>query len=72
MTQPDPTRPDVTAAAPIETQHITTECRANKGQYVAWEHAVHLLRHVYEAQVSHDPDATISIAIYRTPREAQP
>jgi hypothetical protein len=59
-------RPDVKAGTPLETQHITATCRSNKGVYVAWENAVHLLRHVYEAQLHRDPNATISVAIYRT------
>lgn len=62
-----PHRPDVKSATPVETQHITAECRASRGTYVAWNDAVHLLRHVYETQIHRDPDATISIAIYRTP-----
>lgn len=62
----EPHRPDVKAATPVETQHVTAECRTNRGAYVAWDDAVHLLRHVYETQIHHDPDATISIAIYRT------
>ena len=60
-------RPDVKGETPLEVQHLTAECRENKTHYVAWEHAVHLLRHVYDAQVARDPKATISLAIYRTP-----
>ncbi|MFI2663387.1 hypothetical protein [Micromonospora carbonacea] len=65
----DASRPDVKTGTPVETQHITATCRSNKGVYIAWENAVHLLRHAYEEQIRRDPHATISIAIYRTPGE---
>jgi len=66
-------RPDVKAATPLETQHITAECRENKNLYPAWFEAVEQLLRVYYAQVERDPAATISLAIYRTspPPEAE-
>jgi hypothetical protein len=62
-------RPDVKDLTPIETQHITAECRENRTFYGAWEQAVHLLVHVYEAQTGRRPGATISIALYVTDPE---
>lgn len=59
-------RPDVKGLTPIETQHITAKCREKKTRYVAWEQAVHLLLHLYEAQVHHRPGATVSLALYVT------
>jgi hypothetical protein len=64
-------RPDIKSEVPLEVQHITAECRTNKNLYPAWFEAVSELLQVYYAQVERDPDATISLAIYRTrnPRE---
>lgn len=59
--------PDVKAATPLETQHITPACRERRGRYEAWKQACDLLWQVYSAQVAHDQGATISVAIYRTP-----
>jgi hypothetical protein len=59
-------RPDVKGATPLEVQHITLECRTNWNLYPAWHRAVDELLQVYYAQVERDPDATISLAIYRT------
>jgi hypothetical protein len=67
-------RPDVAALTPLETQHISLECRTSKGHDSAWEEAVHLLGNVYDAQVGRRPGATVSVAIYvtdpRSPEEA--
>lgn len=56
--------PDVTGRTPLETQHVTAECRENRTHYGAWEDAVHTLRHVYDAQIQRRPGATVSLAIY--------
>jgi len=61
-------RPDVKGAVPLETQHITAECRTNQGLQAAFELAVVQLRQVYYTQWERHPEDTISLAIYRTPR----
>lgn len=65
-----PHRPDVKGVVPLEVQHITRECRTDEREWLAWTKAVNELRAVYFAQIGHDPDATISLAVYRTPRGA--
>lgn len=62
-------RPDVKADTPLEVQHITAECRTNRSLYPAWYAAVSELYEVYSAQVERYPDATISLAVYRTDPE---
>lgn len=68
-----PEYPDVDTQLCLEARHITKECRDNKTHYKAWEDAVHMLRHVYDAQVFRRPGATVSLAIYVTdPEPARP
>jgi hypothetical protein len=63
-------RPDVKAGTPLETQHITAECRANRGWWGAWDDALRQLLQVYEAQANAHPGDTLSVAIYRTRPDA--
>ena len=63
----EPHHPDVSSLTPVETQHITVECR-NHGDLTAWAEAVEQLRHVYHVQLSRRPASTISLALYVTDR----
>lgn len=54
---------------PLETQSITPECRANRGQIPAWWAAVDQLREVYDAQVRAHPGDTFELVIRRVPAE---
>jgi hypothetical protein len=59
-------RPDVKGETPLEVQHITVECRQNRSLQGAYVVAMDELWEVYREQVGRHPEATISIAIYRT------
>lgn len=67
-----PHRPDVKALTPLETQHITAECRDNHSTMLAFHYAKEALWQVYLAQVEHNPDVTVSLAIYVTSPEQVP
>ena len=49
----------------LEAQNITPACRAGRGDDGAWDEAVARLREIYDAQTSHNPGVTLSLAIYR-------
>jgi hypothetical protein len=66
----DQHRPDVKTLTPVETQHITAECRDNQSMMLAFHYAKEALWTVYRAQVERRPGATVSIALYVTDPDA--
>lgn len=53
-----------------EYREITPECRANRGDYPAFDQAVHDLWHVYGVMLSRHPDATFVLTLARKTDDA--
>lgn len=66
-----PHRPDIKGATPIETWHITAECRGGDQAMVAWMRATNELRIAYFALLASCPGDTFSLALYHTPTPRQ-
>ena|SRR5690349_5667788 len=49
----------------MESQAITPTCRDSRTDGGAWDEAVRRLREIYDAQIAHDPDLTLSLSISR-------